>query len=171
MDGSTGELVFKWRRILGPMVGHERSEFVLSRFMVSIIHQLSYKQIFHVMPLHSSGSGADLSNTTAPFPFPGDPGNPVLDYPEGCVLSYSPVCCYALGDPCGPSDTTQRYPAQVATSPLAGPKPMELVLLSTHRCTKVGSVSVASVQVERQISILITLLTRFTTVRSSSIRQ
>lgn len=54
--------------------------------MVSIIHQLSYKQIFHVIPFHSSGSGADLSNTTAPFPFPGDPGHPVLDYPEGCVL-------------------------------------------------------------------------------------
>ncbi|KJA17650.1 glycoside hydrolase family 31 protein [Hypholoma sublateritium FD-334 SS-4] len=30
----------------------------------------------------SCGTGADLSNTSVPFLLPGEPGNPVLDYPE-----------------------------------------------------------------------------------------
>lgn len=86
LDGGLGELVVERRRVLRPVARHERSEFLLSRFMVSTIdYELSHKQTFHVKLLQSSGSGADLSNTTAPFPFPGDPGNPVLDYPEGCV--------------------------------------------------------------------------------------
>ncbi|KAF7313029.1 Glycoside hydrolase family 31 protein [Mycena kentingensis (nom. inval.)] len=31
----------------------------------------------------SCGTGIDISNTSAPFILPGEPGNPVLDYPEG----------------------------------------------------------------------------------------
>ncbi|KAJ7265080.1 glycosyl hydrolases family 31-domain-containing protein [Mycena rebaudengoi] len=32
---------------------------------------------------HSSGTGIDISNTSMPFLLPGDPGNPITDYPEG----------------------------------------------------------------------------------------
>ncbi|KAJ6556155.1 glycosyl hydrolases family 31-domain-containing protein [Mycena capillaripes] len=31
----------------------------------------------------SCGSGIDISNTSTPFLLPGDPGNPITDYPEG----------------------------------------------------------------------------------------
>ena len=31
----------------------------------------------------SCGTGANLTNTSVPFIMPGDPGNPVLNYPEG----------------------------------------------------------------------------------------
>lgn len=38
----------------------------------------------------SCGSDADLSNTTVPFLLPGEPGNPVTDYPEGWVRAFFP---------------------------------------------------------------------------------
>lgn len=34
---------------------------------------------------YHSGAGADLSNTSVPFPLPGMPGALVTDYPEWCV--------------------------------------------------------------------------------------
>ncbi|KAF9563513.1 hypothetical protein CPC08DRAFT_324975 [Agrocybe pediades] len=37
----------------------------------------------------SCGTGADLSNTSVPFILPGEPGNPILDYPECYNLTLS----------------------------------------------------------------------------------
>ena len=57
---------------------------------------LACDELTSVLSALSSGTGANISDTSLPFPLPGDPGDLITDYPEGWVVLQLVACIKTL---------------------------------------------------------------------------
>ena len=73
---------------------------IWTRPALSVMDHGMLSPIFHVcecqMLFMYSGTGADISNTSVPFPLPGDPGDLITSYPEGFVYTFLHHCIVHL---------------------------------------------------------------------------